>query len=75
MGAIEESFSELASAIQKQRTDDDALDEICQDYELLIADMHKLTMKKGGGDRQLQSDMRNSLKDLRREILTTMQRT
>lgn len=74
MGAIEESFSELANTIQKQRINDSALDEICKDFELLTADLRKLPEKQSEYNCQIHTDLRNSLDGLKQEILTKVRR-
>lgn len=70
MGAIEESLSELAGTIQKQRINDAVLDEICKDYELLMADLNKVSQCRDNEKNRLQTDLENSLEGLRQEILT-----
>jgi len=72
MGAIEDDFAELAEMIQKQRASDVALDEICTDYEVLIADLQKVLVKQDNGKNRLQSDLQNSLDGLKHEILAKM---
>ncbi|WP_425046506.1 hypothetical protein [Primorskyibacter sp. S87] len=75
MGAIEESFAELAGEIQERRSCDCALDEICKDFELLMKDLHALPAIRDNGARRLQSDLRDSLEGLKEEILKKLQET
>lgn len=73
MGIVEDTFSDLAPAIRSQRISDAEFDEICRDYEMLVADLRLAVRDFNGPESGLQDDLRSSIAGLRQEILAKLE--
>ncbi len=69
MSTLEDHFGVLSSRILEHRKLDAELDEICSDFEILVADLRKDAARGGSWRRELES----SLAELKKEILTKLQ--
>ena len=69
MNTLEDHFGDLAERILARRKLDAELDEICSDFELLVADLRKEAARDSRWKRELES----SLAGLKKEILTKLQ--
>jgi hypothetical protein len=68
LSSIEIVFPNRFKAIAKKRQSDKALDEICRDFELLSADLLKLTAQQSGDAVSKVGELLSSLEGLRQEI-------
>ncbi len=68
LNSIEMAFPNRCKAIAKKRKSDKTFDEICCDFELLSADLLKLTARESGNTVSTIGELLSSLEGLRLEI-------
>ena len=72
MGILEDTFPEHAALLRRNRVVDPVLNEICRDYETLIADLRESERTNGRQEIGHQVELRDSLSGLWEEILAKL---